>query len=60
MTQRIVHVIPTLDRGGAEKQLVLLASLLPRELFDVHVCVLTRSGPLAEPLAAGQDPRPRY
>jgi len=50
MTHRIVHVIPTLDRGGAEKQLVLLATRLPRELFDVHVCVLTRSGPLVEPL----------
>lgn len=50
MTHRIVHVIPTLDRGGAEKQLVLLTTRLPRELFDVHVCVLTRTGPLAEPL----------
>ncbi len=50
MTYRIVHVIPSLDRGGAEKQLVLLATGLPREQFDVHVCTLTRSGPLAKPL----------
>ncbi len=50
MTQRIVHVIPTLDRGGAEKQLLLLATRLPRDAFDVHVCVLTRTGPLAAPL----------
>ena len=44
--KRILHVIPTLDRAGAEKQLVLLASGLVRRGFDVHVCVLTRDGPL--------------
>jgi len=51
---RILHIIPTLDRGGAEKQLTLLATRLPRDEFEVHVCALTRSGPLAaELLAAG-------
>jgi glycosyltransferase involved in cell wall biosynthesis len=50
MTIRIVHIIPTLDQGGAEKQLALLATRLPRDEFDVHVCILTRTGPLAEPL----------
>ena len=50
MTQRIMHIIPTLDRGGAEKQLALLATRLPRDQFDVHVCVLTRSGPWAAAL----------
>jgi glycosyltransferase involved in cell wall biosynthesis len=50
MSRRIVHVIPTLDRGGAEKQLALLATRLPRDEFDVHVCVLTRSGPMAQSL----------
>lgn len=50
MKHRIVHIVPSLDRGGAEKQLTLLATLLPRELFDVHVCVLTRLGPWAETL----------
>ncbi len=39
-------IIPTLDRGGAEKQLSLLATGLPRDRFDVHVAVLTRTGPL--------------
>jgi len=39
-----------LDRSGAEKQLVMLARGLPRDRFDVHVCVLTRSGPLSEEL----------
>jgi len=48
--RRILHVIPTLDRSGAEKQLVLLAQGLPRDEFDVHVCALTRGGPLAAEL----------
>lgn len=50
MPHRILHIIPTLDRSGAEKQLVMLARGLPRERFDVQVCVLTRSGPLGEDL----------
>ncbi|MHB1034957.1 MAG: glycosyltransferase [Pirellulales bacterium] len=56
MTRRILHIIPTLDRSGAEKQLVLLARGLPREEFDVHVCALTRGGPLLTDLAAGGIP----
>ncbi len=47
---RILHIIPTLDRSGAEKQLVLLAKGLPRDEFDVHVCALSRLGPLADDL----------
>ena len=47
---RILHIIPTLDPHGAEKQLTLLATGLARERFDVHVCALTRGGPFAEPL----------
>lgn len=46
MTCRLLLIIPSLDRGGAEKQLVLLARGLPRDRFDVHVAVLTRDGPL--------------
>ena len=45
MTRRILHIIPTLDPHGAEKQLTLLATGLPRDQFDVHVCALTRGGP---------------
>lgn len=57
MQKRILQIIPTLDRAGAEKQLVLLAGGLPRDRFDVHVCVLTRTGPLeAELRAAGIAP----
>jgi glycosyltransferase involved in cell wall biosynthesis len=47
MTRRILQIIPTLDRAGAEKQLCLLAEGLPRDEFEVHVCALTRGGPLA-------------
>lgn len=48
--KRILQIIPTLDRAGAEKQLTLLAAGLPTDEFDVHVCVLTRTGPLADDL----------
>jgi glycosyltransferase involved in cell wall biosynthesis len=47
---RLLLVIPTLVRGGAEKQLTLLATGLPREQFDVHVAVLTHSGPYEQTL----------
>jgi glycosyltransferase involved in cell wall biosynthesis len=43
---RLLLIIPTLVRGGAEKQLTLLATRLPRDQFDVHVAVLTHTGPL--------------
>ena len=38
-------LIPTLVQSGAEKQLTLLATGLPREEFDVHVTCLTSGGP---------------
>jgi glycosyltransferase involved in cell wall biosynthesis len=47
---RILQIIPTLDRAGAEKQMSLLAMGLPRDEFDVHVCALTRGGPWLAPL----------
>jgi hypothetical protein len=53
---RLLHIIPTLVRGGAEKQLALLAAGLPRDQFDVHVAVLTHSGPLEETLSAAGVP----
>jgi glycosyltransferase involved in cell wall biosynthesis len=42
---RILHIIPTLDRGGAEKQLALLSAGLKQRAWDVHVACLTRGGP---------------
>jgi glycosyltransferase involved in cell wall biosynthesis len=56
MSKRILHIIPSLDRSGAEKQMTLLARSLPREEFDVHVCALTRGGPLEDDLRAGGVP----
>ena len=56
MTKRILQIIPTLDRAGAEKQLCLLAEGLPCDQFDVHVCALTRGGPLATRLAEAGVP----
>ncbi len=56
MTRRLLLVIPSLDRCGAEKQLVLLAQGLPREEFEVHVAVLTRDGPLRIPLERADIP----
>ncbi|MCS7305281.1 MAG: glycosyltransferase [Thermoguttaceae bacterium] len=50
MRSRILQIIPSLDRAGAEKQMTLLATGLPREEFEVHVCALTRSGPLENEL----------
>ncbi len=54
--KRIVYVIPTLDRSGAEKQLTLLATRLPRDEFEPHVIALTRGGPYEADLQAGGVP----
>lgn len=56
MTIRIVQIIPTMDLGGAEKQLCLLAENLPSDQFDVHVVLLTRDGPRSEQLRAAGIP----
>lgn len=54
--QKLMLIIPTLDRSGAEKQLTLLAKGLPRDQFDVSVCCLTRGGPYSEELSAAGIP----
>ena len=43
---KVLQLIPTLDRSGAEKQMVLLAKGLPKDRFQVEVATLTRMGPL--------------
>ena len=53
---RVVLLIPTLDRSGAEKQCMLLATHLPRDQFEVHVIALTRGGPFADDLSAAGIP----
>lgn len=53
---RVLQFIPTLDRSGAEKQMVLLAEGLPRDRFEVEVAALTRLGPLETELRAANIP----
>ena len=53
---KVLQIIPTLDRSGAEKQMALLAAGLPRDRFAVEVAVLTRFGPLAADLRAAGVP----
>jgi glycosyltransferase involved in cell wall biosynthesis len=53
---KLLFLIPTLDRSGAEKQLMLLATRLPRSEFAVHVAALTRAGPFAADLEAARIP----
>lgn len=43
-SRRILHIIPSLDQSGAEKQLALTALHLPREKYDVRVIAVTRGG----------------
>jgi len=45
MKLRICLIIPTLDQGGAEKQISLIARGLDRTEFEAIVIVLTRTGP---------------
>ncbi len=55
---RIAYVIPTLDQSGAERQLTLLATSLPRETYAVRVIALQRGGPYLKSLTdAGIDVR---
>ncbi len=53
---RVLQIIPTLDRSGAEKQMVLLATGLPRDRFEVEVAALTRLGPLEADLRSADIP----
>lgn len=52
----VLQLIPTLDRSGAEKQMVLLAGGLPRDRFRVEVAALTRLGPLEAELRQADIP----
>jgi glycosyltransferase involved in cell wall biosynthesis len=53
---RVAYVIGTLDRGGAEGQLVALASGLDRQRFEPAVYCLSASGALAPDLVGGGVP----
>jgi glycosyltransferase involved in cell wall biosynthesis len=56
MRRRVLEIIPTLVRGGAEKQFAMLATQLPASEFEVQVAVLTHTGPLEESLRAADIP----
>ena len=47
----VLQVSDSLGLGGAERVAVNLANLLPRERFDVHLCVTRREGPLSREVA---------
>jgi glycosyltransferase involved in cell wall biosynthesis len=52
---RVLHVIPSLGRGGAERQLVNVVSQTDRSRFEHVVCYLGRDDALAEEIRrAGQ------
>lgn len=53
---KVMLLVPTMDRGGAEKQVVLLAQGLHTRGHDVRVCLLTRDGPRSETLRAAGIP----
>ncbi len=53
---KVLLLIPTLDRSGAEKQLTHLAIGLPRDKFNVEVVALTRGGPYEEQLRSAGIP----
>jgi glycosyltransferase involved in cell wall biosynthesis len=53
---RIAFVIPTLDQSGAERQMTLLATGLPKEEFDVRVIALNRGGHFADQLESSGIP----
>lgn len=40
--ERVLHLIPSMNGGGAEKQLALLADALPAHGWEVHVGLLNR------------------
>lgn len=59
MMQTILFLTPDLEPCDATTQLALLASGLPSDQYDRTVCVLGRSGPVADELAiAGVCVRP--
>ena len=54
--RRILFVLPSLEYGGAAKQVSLLACGLPRSRFEARACALGREGPAATSLRAAGIP----
>lgn len=53
---RVMHLIPSLERAGAEKQLSIVAPALDRRRFSVSVVCLRGGGPFEEPLRGADIP----
>lgn len=58
MTQKIkiVYFIGSLRLGGAEKQVVELATDLDRSRYDVEICCINQGGPMVEAVRAAGVP----
>jgi glycosyltransferase involved in cell wall biosynthesis len=54
--RRILLLLPSLDHGGAARQLGLLATGLPRDRFEVRVGVLGGDGPAGKPVRSAGIP----
>jgi glycosyltransferase involved in cell wall biosynthesis len=54
--KRILFLAPNLSSGGAAKQVALLATGLPRDRFETHVCSLRGTGPFGDRLRAAGVP----
>jgi len=52
----VVYVIGTLDRGGAERQVMELATRLDRKRFAAHVFCLSVGGPMQPEVKAAGIP----
>src|SRR5687768_10487667 len=52
MTQRnVLHLVDTLEIGGAERVAVNMVNVLPRASYRVALCTTRREGPLADLVA---------
>jgi glycosyltransferase involved in cell wall biosynthesis len=47
----VLHMIDTLEIGGAEQMAVSFANRLPRDRFLAHLCTTRREGPLSRAIA---------
>jgi glycosyltransferase involved in cell wall biosynthesis len=48
--QRLLYVLPDLEYNGAARQMLYLATGLPRDRYEVRVCVLGKAGPWRDKL----------
>lgn len=44
----VMHLVDTLNAGGAERMAVNIVNLLPRDRYQMHLCTTRQEGPLAD------------